>query len=269
MKRIGYVHIPKCGGSAFSDGIESALNLSKTHISVIVDKETTKLWSLKRSSIAYKFASNSIYLHGHISYKEMVLLKRDVVFTVLRDPVARVISAYTYNLNRASNPISLKNDPTLKRYRDMSFIDFLKIVKPNGIFRNLVGDVLKKNQLGFYCSRYNPDLLLDLNFTNSILDALRRFDYIFDSDLSRAASVLSEDNITPAFKVHRLNISKQVEINIGGSRGELEEALLHHTWIDDFVYRSAMDLFPHYVTKKPMLISDAYDSIAKNFNIID
>lgn len=244
--KLGFVHVPKCAGTALSETILRQMQLKWMHISRIADEPTGKRWELVRNTMAYRLAQNSPYLSGHISFTEMKQLDRDFVFTVLRDPRERLFSLYTYNLRRAEGPRALANDPSLRRYYRRTFDSFVSEFEPNQISRKLLADLpdcpdiieLRADQPG---SLWSVDQLRGL-----AIRSLQRFDSVFcGPDVQSAVDGLAELGWFPPTTVSTVNATEhQTRYEIGCSEQRFIELLEFHTWVDCIVFQEAATLYP-------------------------
>lgn len=128
--RMVYLHIPKCGGSAFRRAIRScylSIDIRKyrevaeldpaASDSVVKFRQQTDLppyiayepsiFEFRESLLLYYMSSPKIrFISGHFGFSDAVYQASQGSFafvTVLRHPVARWISAYFYNRYKASN----------------------------------------------------------------------------------------------------------------------------------------------------------------------
>lgn len=105
--KIRFLQISEYAGSSLNRNIFKELCLIFTHIASF-DKEREAIkGNIPPKSTAHQLACNSPFLPGHISYTDLKRLKRDFIFTVIRNPRERCFNHYTYNVKRAS--ISSKN----------------------------------------------------------------------------------------------------------------------------------------------------------------
>lgn len=270
MKKVGYVHIPKCAGSALNEGIFRTLEMQKVHISSVVDNGCmhNKKFSIIKKTPAFTFAKNNIFLSGHISYNDMVLLNRDYIFTVLRDPMLRFFSHYTYLLSRANSEVVLSHSPASIKYKRMSFVNFSNEVPSNGITEALLVDFFP-GLISKVCKKIQPERIPNnKEVLGRISKGLNRFDAIFAMGLQEVVDFLSREGLFDRFIVDNKNASKiDFELDIGCSVSKFKEIMLEKTRFDTITYSEAKKIFPKTVTYRPLEFDEFLEAIKKRYNL--
>ncbi len=91
-KTLIYMHIPKCGGTTLNNVLENNFDEDKRYY-----VNPKNISSSKRQLGGIENKSSIRLLHGHLCYGWHKLLpKKCMYFTVIRDPIERVVSQYNY-----------------------------------------------------------------------------------------------------------------------------------------------------------------------------
>ena len=249
-KAVGFLHISKCAGSSLNQSVFDALGLQPFHISKLVARGSTEVpksphTSITVPSLAYKIACNVPYLPGHITFSDMMSLKRDFVFTVLRDPRKRVISVYTYAKKRANTEQVVRKHPGLAKYASMSFAEFMAARQPeNGIADSLLGDMPEFERL---YEVYGRDAAPD-EYEGIIESGLKRLDAVYACPNQMVLDDLHRRGMIPdAIEVVKNSSEGSVAFGELSSRHAFLSLLERATWLDMQVYRAAQRLFPETV----------------------
>jgi len=106
MRRIIYIHVPKCGGSSFGAALRLRYFLSQAVISLDpgdTDQPAAPRmladYARRRAQLHRLVARGSRMISGHVQYDPALHAgaAKDYAFiTLLRDPVARFVSHYNY-----------------------------------------------------------------------------------------------------------------------------------------------------------------------------
>ena len=247
--KIGYVHIPKCAGSALSWAIHESLGLRRVHISAMSDQPSENdPHQLVWGSLAFAFARNSPFISGHTSYSEMKRLDRDFIFTVLRDPRERLFSWFTYNRARAMDPQVIERHPELIKRRDQCFVEALNdAVDINPLATRLLKDRMNPEDLRRMAEDQAHDESTLEQKRSVIRNALKRFDQVYcGPDLQDVLDRLVGDaGIPPTLANVRNTSEKQPSYEIGCSHTEFCEVVDRYTWMDCLLYREAARVFKH------------------------
>ena len=129
-----FIHIPKCGGSTLNRILKNEYRKENIHLKVYDQ--------LAEENLSYEFDSvKKRLIHGHFSYgihEKMNLNSIPRYFSMLRDPVDRIISHYFY----------VKSSPTHYLYKsverlDLNLLDYalsdLSFELDNGQVRMIAG----------------------------------------------------------------------------------------------------------------------------------
>jgi hypothetical protein len=209
-------------------------------------------------------ARNMPFLAGHITYTALKSLKREFIFTVLRDPRERVISLYTYSKKRSSSPKTLKRHPALAKYADQGFVQYMTQQQPyNNMATLLLSDLRGWDKMKDPAHRTKPPAKLN-NFIDS---GLRRLDTVYAcgnqevlDDLFRRGLISTANEVTK-------NVSEGTFEFGDVSREQMLELLDRATWLDRLVYERAAVLFPETV-RKPMLTDEQFlSNLERRFGV--
>jgi hypothetical protein len=83
-----FLHVPKCAGTSLYEMLKSAFGVENISHQFIFLRTRPNSWVNKYQLIA-----------GHVDYDEIMMLvprKKKIIFTILRDPVKRLISLYNF-----------------------------------------------------------------------------------------------------------------------------------------------------------------------------
>lgn len=253
-RRFGLLHIPKTAGTSLTNSICQALDLLPLHISNLIDekdKEASKVKSsglLINNSLAFKFACNVPYLSGHITYQGLKSLRRDFVFSVMRDPRKRLISLYTYQWKRVSEGRNQPFTPGFGTDPAIGFYHYLQDcqAKPdNGMARILLRDLDGYRRSLRYCQDFGKQ------HKNRVISefmekGLSRFDVIYSCSMQEVLNDLHARGFIPATaKEIRTNESHDT-VSFGdlGNRKKFLRILTESVWQDMLVYEAAQKVFP-------------------------
>ncbi|MEL6235234.1 MAG: hypothetical protein AAFR46_12580 [Pseudomonadota bacterium] len=238
--KVGFVHVPKCAGTALGQALYSAFGTRALHVSRIVARGAPHPdpHTLERGTLAWRLASSVPFLSGHFPIKQMRQLDRGFVFTVLRDPALRYFSTFSYFVSRATKA-KFAETPERQRFRDMSFVEFDKEMSASTLARLVVGDILKLRG-----GTARPD--------SAELDAaLLRFDRIYSGDMQGIAADVAAVAGRPAPQVARVNESQVgLRLTAGCSEEAFLDLLRRRTALDALVFDRATALFPQSCTER-------------------
>lgn len=235
LPKVGFVHIPKCAGTALGKALYTAFGTRPLHISRVVQRDARlpDAHSLARGSLSWRLACAVPFLSGHIPFKHMQQLHRDVIFTVLRDPALRYFSIFSYFVSRADKPKHADN-ARIQRYAGMSFLDFDREMSADKLTELIAGDTVDLADLAS-----SPEVAAQLD------EALRRFDCIYSGSLQTIAARVAAASGRPEPRVERMNESLDgLQLRIGCSEAEFLALLRERTAIDAIVFDRASALFP-------------------------
>jgi hypothetical protein len=147
-KRLLFVHVPKCAGSDLSSHLICRFASLNTQI-IDPDWASSDLFfSAIRDLVLEANMSDSIYVHGHNTlsfYKSSDLIRfRDEIFTVIRDPISRVISQINYVLTRIfSDEVPIA--PDTRGWRDEFGIEDNNLKEAKAAVREIAARCLRDN----------------------------------------------------------------------------------------------------------------------------
>lgn len=243
-RKVGFLHIPKCAGSALSENIFRHLGLVPTHISGLSDEGPNKRWVVKKKSLEMRFAQNNIFLSGHLTYKDMLDLNRDLIFTYLRDPLDRLISLWTYNLTRSESPRALSNDPSLIRHYGSTFKNYIKEVKPNGMSENLLVDMIGVEKFSALAADPENKVSTMLEKNSLIHRSLGRLDFVFTKSPQEPIEWLSDLGYFDRFTLPVSNKSHCEQVlSAGCTRDEFYHIVKAYTYLDYGLLNEANKMF--------------------------
>ncbi|MEM8740183.1 MAG: hypothetical protein AAGE13_01710 [Pseudomonadota bacterium] len=237
--KAGFVHIPKCAGTALGQALYSAFDTRALHVSRIVARGAPHPdpHTLERGTLAWRLASAVPFLSGHFPIKQMRQLDRGFVFTVLRDPALRYFSIFSYFASRATKS-KFAETPERQRFRNMSFVEFDKEMSASTLARLVVGDILKLREVSVGTDSAELDA------------ALLRFDRIYSGDMQSIAADVAAMADRPAPQVERVNESQAgLRLAAGCSEEAFLDLLRRRTALDALVFDRASVLFPQSCTE--------------------
>lgn len=271
--RLGFVHIPKSGGTSVANAIFAAYGQKQVHISDLVDWSATphhrERWGphdVIRHHVSYRLARDAPFLSGHITYSDMKELGREVIFSVLRDPYAVALSHFTYHLGRASNPKTLVRLPHLKRYHTLDLSTYLEDAEPGHFLSALGKDMLSEKKV-IRIAEQTPDALAaDQPLQKKINAALKRFHIIMAGDLSRQIRSLSACLDIGDITIGHQNPSKAgLSFRLGAPRQVILDHLERLCWLDWHVYARSTALFPDTVVPLVPDVEKTFDAFVARF----
>lgn len=207
------------------------------------------------------------FVPGHITYTELKKLKRDFIFTVLRDPRKRMISWFTYSVKRANSEKVLRAFPNLKQFAAIGFYDFMnhqKLAKRDSNL--LLRDIDEFSLISQGQDWKNPAH----EIIEIIESSLRRLDVIYACSNQEILDDLCIRGIIPQAKeVWKNKSDSNVDFGNLGSRQEFLDVLQRATGLDILVYKTAQRLFPDTV-RAPLasdeeILSEAEDRFGASF----
>lgn len=258
--KLGFLHIPKSGGSSLNESLYAAFGLEPVHVSSLVPRAAARPGrdpnrSIEESTIAFVLARNMPFLAGHLTFTALKGLKREFVFTVLRDPRERLVSLYTYAQSRTRSREVVQRHPALSRFAGEGFLDFMQRQQPsNAMAFYLLGDLKDYARMSDAANSGRPPAGL-----HAFIDAgLRRLDAVYACSNQQVLDDLHGRGLAPACSEIAKNASKD-DIDFGdvGSRESFLKLVDRATWLDRLVYERAAVLFPQTV-RKPMASDDAF-----------
>lgn len=267
MKKYGYVHIPKCGGSSLNKSIHEALGMQTTHIPSTVSKDT-KAWFSNSQLLIHRLACNSIYLSGHLTYTEMKSLNRDIIFSVLRDPKFRLFSLFTYKISKSFNSKLVAVKPKLSMVQSMTFKSFLDETTffPMSYF--------------LLSNKFNHQEILQLNnelvsgkitrddAKSLVYESLLVFDFLCSEEHNVLLS-LKEQGLIESYCLNRINESNiDLSYDIGLTESDFKARILNNVFLDEIVYEAALELFPETFKGSLVTIEEFVESIKQKYKLI-
>ncbi|RMF33967.1 MAG: hypothetical protein D6754_15955 [Alphaproteobacteria bacterium] len=269
--KLGYVHIPKCGGTALSDVIYDAVGSRHLHVANVVrpGKTPRSFHSLQPHSFAWLLAQSVPFLSGHIGYRQMRRLDRTSIFSVLRDPALRLFSLYSYHSSRVLDPETNRDDPNLELfYKGVSFAEYMESLPGNGMARFLIKDFIDQHGDFDAVLETGPDALADATLTGLIDKALGRYFAIYYCPLQAVADDLSARFDLPPMTVQKTNESRaDLEFDIGCSEDEFLAHVRRQTWLDIFVLERARAIFPAHVTEEVLTPDAALAALKSRYTL--
>lgn len=246
--RFGLLHIPKTAGTSLGKAIYGSLGLEHTHIASIKKKvetsEKIRGVQLVEKSMAYKFACNAPFLSGHITFNELKHLKRDFVFTLLRDPRKRLVSLYTYYCRNTLKKKIKPRHADLFQNKNAGFYQFMELLNPaNSMAKILLKDYEGFDEFKFKEGRPHPRL------DKLITQALRRFDVVYACPVQEVLDDLLARGLMPKASALHLNESEdQWDFGSLGPEDKFLQVVNDAVWLDTLVYELAQRIFPEYTT---------------------
>ena len=268
MKKMGHIHIPKCAGSSLNKMLYKQFELSPKHFTgVVYQKQTDRTLDVVIDSPDFVELSNRQFVSGHVSFKEMALLQRNFIFTVLRNPYERFFSLFTYNITRA---LKSSNIPNLQGYENKTFIEhlaFLSTRKINTTYSQLIADYpdpISKLLIDRVFFRDN-----ELLCRTTINKALSRLDVIYYCDMSLLLSHLTQLSLVPALKPIIENVSSiPINIKMGCNQATFKKLIDENCWLEVEILKQAHQLYPETIIKPCIDFDDFLNGIKDRFSLL-
>lgn len=261
VKLLGHVHVTKTAGSALNRAFNDALSQRHLHISQVVksDVEQRKPHALVLNSTAYNFASNALYLSGHIPYRSMKLLNRQYIFTMLRDPRKRLFSHYSYYTTRVLKGL-IQTSGSLSVGHD--FYDYLESY--NGSFTKfLLLDTCSHFRTLHTIPRQDFDVIRP-----EIVKSLSRFDDIYYCDLQATLDHITSKVNLPKIISKKVNESEENLPTIFlGSQHRFIEFMNKRSELDEYLIGVARSLFPSTFTEHSSTDEELLSYLTHRFDV--
>jgi hypothetical protein len=258
--KLGFLHVPKSGGTSLTASLNAAFGLEPVHVAGLAARtadgrarDPTRF--IEEGTMAYVLARNMPFLAGHVTCTALKGLRREFIFTVLRDPRERVVSMFTYSLQRAHSATVVRRHPDLERFKDRSFVEYMQQQPGNNMALYLLGDLTGWDKVRAPRNRQRPASEL-----HDFIDAgLRRLDVIYACSNQEVLDDLHRRGLVPrAEQEVRENVSEgKFAFGDVGSRQNFLELLDAATWLDRLVYERAGVMFPRTV-RRPMVGDEAF-----------
>lgn len=266
--KFGHMHIAKTAGSALNNSIYTALGLHKAHITRLYPGKTAenKPHQIPRKGMAFKLARNTFFLSGHISYSDLKELNRDFIFTVLRDPRARLVSLFTYaktKINREQ--FRKRNKDFVLEHQHIEFYDYLERHQANLMSLKLFQDIKGVSEA---LENITSTDQLSKGFIDLLSEGLRRIDVIYACPIQMILDDLHSRGFIPPSKEMQTNTSSP-DIYFGnlGSREQFMDKINSMVWLDMYVYQLAKELFPETVIFDLPSDDDFLDNLESRYNL--
>jgi FkbM family methyltransferase len=256
--RLGFKHIPKCAGISLSLAIHEAwglkyfglLQVQKSHGEPILFGDENVV--LNRELNLWRDRS---FVAGHLPASDFRLLNRTFLFTVIRDPVDRSLSAYAYLLRMAQlqstqlrngqlsdeQKLTLEVSPSewlAERQRNQMLASLIRGGTPTLLAREDVGSWLK--EIGNHSEGHIREV---------IRDCLSQFDVVYlGNEVNRIVENLFLQGLLPQMpNVSRMNVAKPIDEPPACDVEQLFHQLLSLTHADQLVVDEAVNMFPGYI----------------------
>lgn len=246
-RRLGFLHVPKSGGSSLNESLYAAFGLEPTFVTEVMPRQAAvpprnPERAVVRGSITYTLARNMPFLSGHASFSDLRSLGRDFIFTVLRDPRKRVVSLFTYNQRRADDRRAVRAHPALARHAGKGFRQFVEELPPHQTMAwLLLSDLPGYAQPGVSGGGDQATSELD----DLILRGLQRLDVVYACSNQEVLDDLHARGVAPASREVRRNVSEgRFCFGDVGSRSDFLELIERACWLDRLVYQAASRIFP-------------------------
>lgn len=124
--KVAFIHIPKCAGSSINWHLKKHLGSARSGGALMINAAENKERGIQPSLQQRKAAG---FIAGHCGWSDVSDLREShYLFTVLRDPVARVVSFYDF----CRNHVNVSDAPffPIKASKDLSFEEFCRSDDP-------------------------------------------------------------------------------------------------------------------------------------------
>ena len=279
--RLGFKHIPKSAGISLSQAIHSAWGLE--YRSLLQVQHSADETIVVREPTAARIDQLDLwrgrpFIGGHIGLEDLALLRRSFVFSVLREPVARSLSAYTYLRRRAedghSEWASGQLGPQQVRALELSTIDWFRASTSDDMTRNLLR--------GAFALGSAEKAAADVWLNNGLLLSNDEFDWLIRAalarinvayvgvDAQRIVENLFLQGLLPTLpEVQRLNEAERPLDLAPVSFQDLYGVLRETTSIDRMVIDIAKEMFPGYVLDPCVSSFEDFAASARRYGLID
>ncbi|MEI6363232.1 MAG: FkbM family methyltransferase [Actinomycetes bacterium] len=279
--RLGFKHIPKSAGISLSQAIHSAWGLEYRSL-LQVQRSADEVIRAREATVAcvddLDLWRGRPFLGGHIGLDDLALLGRSFIFTVLREPAARALSAYTYLRRRSEEghserafgeltdqQVQILEMPTLEWFRASTNDDMTRgLVRgafPMGTPEQAMVDVWLNS--GVVLSTEEYDWL--------IRRAFERINVAYIGvDAQRIVENLFLQGLLPTLpEVQRLNEAERPLDLAPVSFQDLYGVLRETTSIDRMVIDIAKEMFPGYVLDPCVSSFEDFAASARRYGLID
>lgn len=256
--RLGFKHVPKCAGISLSLAIHEAWGLQYRGL-LQVQHEHQQPISYDDANVAYyrdlDIWRDRSFVAGHLRVSDLKLLNRTFLFTVIRDPVDRSLSAYAYISRMAksgstqlrSGELSdeqkhaLKSTPfewLVARQKNQMLVSLLRGGTPNLLASGEVAQWLA-----------GIDNYSDEEIREVIRDCLGQFNIVYlGNDIERIVENLFLQGLLPRRpQVQRMNVAVASEDPPKVNIRKLFDQISDLTRVDQMVVEEASVMFPGYV----------------------
>jgi hypothetical protein len=218
------------------------------------------------------------FIGGHIGLEDLAVLKRSFVFTVLREPASRSLSAYTYLRRRAedghSEWASGQLGPQQVRALEMTTLHWFRTSTSDDMTRNLLR--------GAFPPGSAEQATADVWLNNGVMLSTEEYDWLIRRaferinvayigvDAQRIVENLFLQGLLPTLpEVQRLNEAERPLALEPVSFRELYSIVTDTTGIDRMVIDIAKELFPGYVLDPCRPSFEDFAAAARRYGLED
>ena len=238
-RRMIFIHIPKCAGSDLIGNLSARFPYINTSLSEPSWTGKAQLFSEIKNFVASCINADQIFLGGHVSLNLVLAMGAyrygDALFTIMRDPVERILSAINYTIKILADDtgylrpdrqlwtelLELRDVKNFGREEDLihaarMMLHNINFIEPNvtctylgnGDFESAIDEIVRNNIEITDTSRYSSWLRsrwgMESMQSNTSIPLICKRHFSAD-DLHYISSITSQDQMLYDHLLHRLD----------------------------------------------------------------